>query len=198
MGYGQGYITETALLLDEYDDFTACVEATANFCYHHSDETGYIVPECVIMHPSGRFWFRNADHGNGIQQGETLKAIRLVLGLDDLQPEVGLRLIPRLPLTFSGMQVKGQPVCTVQNGRRTTAPVDYAYYREQNGYHLQLTSGQPLRIASVRIGPFDTACEKFAVSGAKEYSLRDVAGRRFVEISVRDALCSLDVTVTPR
>lgn len=198
MGYGQGYLTETALLLDEYDDFTACVEATANFCYHHSDETGYIVPECIIMHPSGRFWFRNADHGNGVQQGETLKAARLVLGLDDLQPEVGLRLIPRLPLTFDGMQVKGQPVCTVQNGVHVTVPVDYAYNREGEGYRLQLTASQPIKIASVRIGPFDTACTQFTVKGAAGYTLRDIAGRRFAEVAIDTSVTALEITVVPQ
>ena len=109
MGYGQGYLTQCAIMLDRYDELTECIEAAAMFCYHHTDHN-YIVPEGVIVHGSKRFWYRNADHGNAVQQAEIVKCSRLLLGIDDIVPERGLRLIPRLPITWQTMEVTRYPV----------------------------------------------------------------------------------------
>lgn len=48
MGYGQGYLTGAVLMLDLVEEYTACVNASANLCYHHTD-VPYVVPEGVIL-----------------------------------------------------------------------------------------------------------------------------------------------------
>ena len=125
MGYGQGYITQAAFMLDRFDELTACVEAAADMCYHHTDEP-YIVPEGVIVHGSGRFWFRNSDLGNAVQQAETVKCARLIAGIDDICPEQGLRFVPRLPDGWQCVKVNGFSAAVAGGGHRK---VDFYYGR---------------------------------------------------------------------
>ncbi len=150
MGYGQGYLAQTALLLDELGDARAIMEEAAAFCYHHSDHN-YLVPEGVIAHPSGRFWFRNGDLGNAVHQAEILKAIRLLIGIDDLRPERGLRFIPRLPEGWESLSVTRYPV--VLPGGATTS-VALRYERIDGGYRIAIEADAPVSTASLRFGPF--------------------------------------------
>ncbi len=156
MGYGQGYITETAILMDEPADMQGYVEQAAAFCYHHSDYN-YIVPEGVIMHPSEKYWFRNSDLGNAVQQGEIVKAGRLLIGLDDLNPEKGLTVIPRLPSGWNRIEVQDYPVVAAdQKGKLLRTRINYQIDRIGNGYRFQLESADAIRLGQVRLGPFKT------------------------------------------
>jgi hypothetical protein len=156
MGYGQGYITEAAILLDDAVDMKGYLEQAAAFCYHHSDYN-YIVPEGVIVHPSERFWFRNSDLGNGVQQAEIVKAGRILIGLDDLNPAGGLTIIPRLPSTWKKIEVQDYPViATDMGGNSVRTRVKYQYTRIENGYSFTLDASDPIRMNQTRIGPFDS------------------------------------------
>ena len=42
----------------------------------------YIVPEGVQIDPTGRFRYRTGDLGNGVQEAEIIKALRMVIGVD--------------------------------------------------------------------------------------------------------------------
>lgn len=189
MGYGQGYTTQTALLLDEVEDYTPCLEWAARFSYHHSEHP-YIVPEGVTYHPSGRFWYRHTDLGNAVQQTEIVKCVRLVLGLDDLQPELGLRLVPRLADGWQGLEVQDYPVVGFCGGQQVRVPVTWRYRRQGDGYAATLTSGCPLRVHSVRIGPFPPDTDRVWVSGAPgAISLQQRGSRRYAYVPVeRDVL----------
>jgi hypothetical protein len=156
MGYGQGYITETAILMDDPADMKGYVEQAAAFCYHHADYN-YIVPEGVIMHPSEKYWFRNSDLGNGVQQAEIVKAGRLLIGLDDLDPEKGLTVIPRLPDTWNRIEVQDYPVvATDQQGNYLRTKVKYQLDRIENGYRIQIETKDAIKMGQVRFGPFNT------------------------------------------
>lgn len=154
--YGQGYLTGAVLMLDLVEEYTACVNASANLCYHHTD-VPYVVPEGVILHGSGQYWFRNSDLGNAVQQAEIIKEARLMLGVDDFDP-AALKIVPRLPATMTAMEAKGLPVITA-NGVRT---VDYRYERSQKlplwatdghaSYSASFTSD--VNVSAVRFGPF--------------------------------------------
>ena len=156
MGYGQGYLTGAVLMLDLVEEYTACVNASANLCYHHTD-VPYVVPEGVICHGSGQYWFRNSDLGNAVQQAEIVKEARLMLGVDDFDP-AALKIIPRLPTTMTAMEAKGLPVITA-NGVRT---VDYRYERSTDlplwatdghtAYSMSLAGD--VTVGEVRFGPF--------------------------------------------
>ena len=185
MGYGQGYITEAAILLDEPADMKGYLEQAAAFCYHHSDYN-YIVPEGVIMHPSGRFWFRNSDLGNSVQQAEIVKAARLLIGLDDLNPIDGLTLIPRLPLTWEKIEVQNYPVIAVdQSGSSLRTLVNYSFKRIENGYEFSMETGEAIHLAQIRVGPFDTKNIKIFES-KMPFSIKEIHGQYFVYIDLSD------------
>ena len=178
MGYGQGYLTNTALLLDEVEDYTACIEACAFLSYHHTDYN-YIVPEGVIVHPSGRFWFRNGDQGNAVQQGEIMKSGRLMLGLDQLGD--GLRVIPRLPETFDHLSLYNTLLTVIQDGKPYSVKLkEYTYRRLKRGYVVKLRLDAPVEVSSIRFGPFRLEDEAFDVPAP--YSVRTIAGHKYVYV----------------
>ena len=158
MGYGQGYLTNCALALDLYDEYSECVKASAMLCYHHTD-VPYVVPEGVIMHGSGEYWFRNCDLGNAVQQAEIIKEARLMAGADDLCVNGRFRLIPRLPASMTRISVAGLPVRCADGVHR----ISYEYARGEelplrvsdgvNTYSLRFSGDVPPEL--VRFGPFD-------------------------------------------
>lgn len=155
MGYGQGYLTGAMLMLDASADYTDCVRASANLCYHASD-VPYIVPEGVICHGSGQYWFRNSDLGNAVQQAEIIKEARLMVGVDDLDGR-HFDLIPRLPRTMTAVEADNVPVTV--NG--CVSRVSFRYARDGEGkirvsdgeitYSLTISGTKP---DAVRVGPF--------------------------------------------
>ena len=179
MGYGQGYIAETAILLDESLDMKGYLEQAAAFCYHHSDYN-YIVAEGVVMHPSGRFWYRNSDLGNCVQQAEIVKAGRLLVGLDDLDPAKGLNVIPRLPADWKTIEVKDYPVISMDKGGNSVrSKVDYSYKRVDKGFEFSLECDQPIRMGQVRLGPYQT--KNIKVTGGKiPTTIRQIRDQYFV------------------
>ena len=184
MGYGQGYLTSAMLMLDLVDEYTDCVNASANLCYHHTD-VPYVVPEGVIRHGSGQYWYRNSDLGNAVQQAEIVKEARLMLGVDDFDP-AALRIIPRLPSTMTAMEAKGFPVVT-SGGVKT---VDYRFERTRElslwaadghtAYSMELVGD--VTVGEVRFGPFtdqkiSTNGEILRVENIQGYCYAYIRGR---------------------
>ena len=165
MGYGQAFITQAAILLDESDDMAGYLEKAGAFCYHHTDHN-YIVPEGVINHPSDRFWFRNGDLGNSIQQAEIVKCGRLLLGIDDMESNAGLKVMPRLPSGWNSIAVEKYPV--LSEDKLTT--LNMSYSREKNGYRLKLESAEPVKINEMRFGPFPADTKTLSVDGGSPSS----------------------------
>ncbi len=191
MGYGQGYLTETTLPLDEV---SSCIEQAALFCYHHSDHP-YVVPEGIIMHPSGRFWFRNCDLGNAVQQGEIVKCTRLLIGLDDLSPRTGLKVLPRLPVSWSSIKLEGYPIVTERGGRITSVPVSMEYARRGAGYTVKVAANDGIFVDSVRLGPMGN--EEIVLEGAASFEIERRAGRTFARIPIRRKVRALSISAYP-
>jgi len=198
MGYGQGYLTQTCILLDEYEDLTGCVEQAAMFCYHHSDYN-YIVPEGIIMHPSGRFWYRNCDLGNGVQQGEIIKCARLLIGLDDLNPEKGLCIIPRIPDTWSSIEVEDYKIAVMSDGKKTNALLSMKYERCGEGYRIEIKSNKPVEMGSVRLGPFSKDFTDFYIEGGHScFRKEQRSGRQFVYAFINKEIRELTLQIAPK
>jgi len=190
MGYGQGYLTQSVIMLDRYEEFSDCVEAAAMMCYHHTDHS-YIVPEGVIMHGSKNFWFRNSDLGNAVQQAETLKCARLLLGIDDISPESGIRLVPRLPLTWNSLSVNDYPVTKKD---RSITHMNLRYTRTADASvsgRIEATDGctryvldweTDADVSSVRVGPFER--DTITVSGADNVRIVKINNRYFARITL--------------
>jgi hypothetical protein len=199
MGYGQGFITQASIMMDEFEDMQGYLEQAAAFCYHHSDYN-YIVPEGVIMHPSGGYWYRNSDLGNNVQQAEIIKCARLLIGLDDLDPASGLNLVPRLPAGWNNMSVTGYPVAVTDfRGHPLRSVVDYSYRRSGTGYHLTLECSDDFRLGVARIGPFSS--ENIRFNGSKwPFETSTVNGQTFVYLDLhknRDRKIELEISENP-
>lgn len=185
MGYGQGYLTQCAIMLDRYDELTECIEAAAMFCYHHTDHN-YIVPEGVIVHGSKRFWYRNADHGNAVQQAEIVKCSRLLLGIDDIVPERGLRLIPRLPITWQTMEVTRYPVTGAD---KKISYINFSYKRGKHSGKVVASDGMDTYTADweydnevdcIRMGPFFS--QSIEVTGGSSVEVKKICDSFFAYV----------------
>ncbi len=183
MGYGQGYLTNCALALDLYGEYSECVDASAKLCYHHTD-VPYIVPEGVIMHGSGKFFFRNSDLGNAVQQAEIIKEVRLMVGADDLSGK-GYRLIPRLPSHMTRMEAKDIPVSLPDGVHK----ISFVYSRGAQypvfatdgnvSYSFRLDCGE--KPEYVRFGPFQKPDIK---TNGKLLKTEEINGRYYANIII--------------
>lgn len=151
MGYGQGFVTQSALLLDKMRDATEMLRWAARATYSAAYEP-YIVPEGCEVDPTGQFWHRTGDLGNGVQQAEIVKALRVVLGIDDTSPNV-LRLSPRMPLGWTSISVEKYPAVI---SRGAIANLAYTLSRTRERWRLDLSSDKALPAVEMRIGPLSS------------------------------------------
>ncbi|MDE3149272.1 MAG: hypothetical protein KGL37_07360, partial [Acidobacteriota bacterium] len=152
MGYGQGFVTQSALLLDRMRDATLMLDWTAKEIYDPRYKC-FIVPEGVQIDPTGRFWYRIGDLGNGVQEGEIVKALRIVLGVDDTHPG-RLQLFPRMPYDWREIAVGRYPLVFASRGTLGTAFLNYRLRRSGNRMELNVSSDKELGPVAVRLGPF--------------------------------------------
>lgn len=189
MGYGQGYLTLSALLLDRQQELSDCMHAIAHFCYHHTDFP-YIVPEGVIMDVQRKRWFRNCDLGNAVQQAEIVKCARVMVGLDDLNPARGLRIVPRLPLGWNRIRVADFPV-RLKDGSLAHVGMEYSRCTKKTatgiavlygdtGYCLTLHGVADSEWEYARFGPFEG--EALSVVGGKIRKIRKIQGNYYAYV----------------
>jgi hypothetical protein len=160
MGYGQCFLTECALMTDNMADATRCVENLARYAYSPL-YASYITPEGCEVDVERGYWHRTGDLGNAVQQGESVKVMRLVLGVDDVRP-ADTRFMPRLPMRWTGMSVADYPVLTLEGTRRLHRKLEYRLERSAGGYRLRWSADGALHRLSVRLGPFSR--EPFATA----------------------------------
>lgn len=152
MGYGQGFVTESALLLDEMRDATKMLDWAAKEIYN--PRTGsFIVPEGVQIDPTGRYWYQTGDLGNGVQEAEIIKTLRIVVGIDDTEPN-RLQLLPRPPYGWREVTVQKYPVEVERSGHLESAQISYKLRRSGSHMRFDLSANQPLGSIAVRLGPF--------------------------------------------
>lgn len=152
MGYGQGFIAQSALLLDRMRDATQMLDWAAKEIYDPRDGS-YIVPEGVQIDPTGRFWYKIGDLGNGVQEGEIVKMLRIVVGVDDTQPN-RLQLFPRMPYDWKVITVEEYPLVFSSAGELQTALLNYKLKRSGDKMDLRISSDKAIGPVAVRLGPF--------------------------------------------
>jgi hypothetical protein len=147
-GYGQGYMTQSALLLDEMEDAGQFMTMLLRHCYLPTF-AGWACPEGIILHPSGKYYVPvNGYEGQDSHVAESTKAVRLMLGVDDCDP-AHLRLVPRFPSAWNRMSIDQFPVLT--GSRRQTCR--YTYERSDDRQVFLLGLEQPAERISIRLGP---------------------------------------------
>ncbi|MEN8158333.1 MAG: hypothetical protein ABFS10_15375, partial [Bacteroidota bacterium] len=165
MGYGQGWITKAALVLDYMDDAGKLLANIPKYVYDKNmdyvDEAKgldwrkflWIIPEGTNIMDDGR-WHRIGDLSNGANQGPVMHALELCAGVDDTHPG-DLKIIPRAPEPLTGIEVENFfTVIPDGKGGFKRARVDYSFDRENMSFELE--SDIALPTLSVRIGPFET------------------------------------------
>jgi hypothetical protein len=155
MGYGQGFVSQSALLLDRMRDATTILDWAAREIYdpRFNQFDHFIVPEGVQISPSGQFWYRIGDLGNGVQEAEIVKTLRLVIGVDDTRPD-RVQLYPRMPYGWNEISVTDYPVLCQAAGKMTLAHVSYKLKRAGKGMNLEIRADNEFGLIAMRLGPF--------------------------------------------
>lgn len=147
-GYGQGYMTQSALLLDEMED----AEQFINMLVSHSylpKFAGWACPEGIILHPDEEYWVPvNGYEGQDIHVAESVKALRLMIGVDDNDP-AHLRFVPRFPVSWTQISISDFPALTGPERQL----ISYTYQRSDTLETFALQMEQPVQCISVRLGP---------------------------------------------
>ncbi|UCH36187.1 MAG: hypothetical protein JSV65_07490 [Armatimonadota bacterium] len=162
MGYGQCFITQAALLLDEMADASRCVDWLARFTYYPRYKP-YIVPEGCETDSRGRWWHRTGDLGNAVQEGEAIKCARIILGTDDTDPACTL-FIPRVPQGWTEVRADGYPVMTLDGDNVVRREVGFRFARTTGGDVIEIRSDAPLAGARVRLGPYPPETRRVKVT----------------------------------
>jgi hypothetical protein len=152
MGYGQGFVTQSALLLDRMQDATRMLDWAARQIYDPRIGS-YIVPEGCQIDPTARYWYRVGDLGNGVQEAEIIKALRLVVGIDDNRQD-RLQFFPRLPYEWSEIAVDRYPIVIERAGRVENALLRYKLERAVARMRLTIAASKELGDVAIRLGPF--------------------------------------------
>ncbi len=151
MGYGQGFVTQAALLLDKMRDATTMLQWAAKATYW-ADFNPYIVPEGCEIDPTGKFWHRTGDLGNGVQQAEIVKALRAVIGIDD--SSANLCCVRGCRTGWTSIRVERYPAMIERDGAQVSTNVGYTLRRTADGMRMDISSEKPLPETNVRLGPF--------------------------------------------
>ncbi len=147
-GYGQGYMTQAALILDEMGDAEQFLDLMLRYCYLPKFG-GWTGPEGIIVHRSGKYYLPvNGYMGQDVHVGESTKALRLILGFDDNDPR-HLRLVPRYPAAWTHLSIDKFPVLTGES-RQLCA---YTYDRKAGGQTFTFGLERPVEKISLRLGP---------------------------------------------
>ena len=163
MGYGQGFVTEAALLLDRMRDATTMLNWLAKAIYYPGCKP-YLTPEGCQVQRQGRYWHRTGDLGNGVQEGETIKTLRLVIGVDDNWPR-HTRLIPRLPIGWRRITVQHYPLLTLgKNNRSVLRHVNFVLQRQEGNLTWRFRADKPVALLRLRLGPFAESTVRVTVN----------------------------------
>ncbi len=154
-GYGQGFMTQSALLLDRMDDATQMTEWIARLCFAPRQPHPYRVPECAMMKSDGSMWARRGDLGNGFQAGEVLIACQILLGIDDYDANT-LEPTPRLPIGWTWVRVHKWPVRVSSLSRSEMVMLSMELTRDKgcNKCDFKVSVDKPVDNVAIRVGPF--------------------------------------------
>lgn len=164
MGYGQGFITQSAFLLDRMEDATHMTEWMARFCFAPRQPHPYRVPESVVMKSNESMWARGGDLGNGFQMGEVLVACHILVGIDDYDAAT-LKIMPRLPAGWTGCTVRNWPVRVSSSGESemVSLSMEVSRDRECTICDLKISVDKRVDRVDVRLGPFPKASRSLTV-----------------------------------
>ena len=171
-GYGQNYFTQAALLCDDVNVYTKCIDGIARLAYDGDvvepltlDLNPWVMHECfcypnyesgkdhtfgVNGDESRKIMHNPGDEGNLVQAAETLKTISMIAGIT-AQGKT-LFLCPRLPWECSKAIVEDFPVPSPGN-RIVRISYELCVDREENLMKLTLDGAGAFQELFLRLGP---------------------------------------------
>jgi hypothetical protein len=152
--YGQGYATQDMLLFDRLDMAGKALSWLADSTYKpvagyelHRDSPYYFYERTYSPDAVGKITLEEGCGAlNLVNVSEPLKVSRLILGVDDLEPEF-VRLIPRIPLQWKGVEARNWPIRT--SGGIVRAHIQFE--RSGTGARLMLQLAPGERIPDLRV-----------------------------------------------
>lgn len=160
-GYGQGMMTQAALLLDEMEDAEHFIDLMVTHNYLPRLER-WASPEGIVTHVSGKYYVPvNGYMGQDSHVADSTKAVRLMLGVDDNREGL-LRLVPRFPASWTKCGISDYPAL-LGEGRGKLA---YTLERGEGTLRLRAQMSQETAL-KVRMGPLplDAKVSGVAVNG---------------------------------
>jgi hypothetical protein len=152
--YGQGYAMQAMLLMDSLNMMSKAVDFFALQTYQPVQ--GYIVHRKSPYYIYERMYSPDAPGKTEIVEGcgalnlvnvtEHLKVGRLMIGIDDSDPDT-LKIIPRIPTSWSGYSASGWPAYT----RNGISYINIEYNNTCN--KISVKSTLPIKVLQIRI-PF--------------------------------------------
>ncbi len=88
-----------------------------------------------------------------MQEAEIVKAFRILLGVDDLDPR-HLRVMPRMPYGWTEVAVDKYPALYSHDGKVETALLNYRLVRAPGRMNLDISANKTVGAVSIRLGPF--------------------------------------------
>ena len=185
-GYGQNYMSQAALLNDDVNTYTKCLEGIARLAYDGDiiipatkDKNPWIMHECftyenyeqALDHTYGRtgdptrsIMHNPGDEGNLVQACETLKTIAIVTGISSENDTLVIK--PRLPWTWNEMELRDYPVYTA-DGEIVRINLLYRNERWLSKSSVTVSGAEKFKEIKVRFGPYP-----YAMSNENELSDR--------------------------
>ncbi|GIW08705.1 MAG: hypothetical protein KatS3mg060_3510 [Dehalococcoidia bacterium] len=181
VGYGQAFLAQTALLLDDLETAATLLETVAALGYD-ARRSPYLVPEGIAVSPDGRRWYRTGDLGNAVHQAEVLKALALVAGVE--RGPAGVRLLPRLPERWETLEVVGWPVPGGALTLRVTRQSATLRYELTTPVRTSLRAGPLPENAAIRVNGTTYDGPTVTAGGARWMWIAPLeAGQHLIEVT---------------
>lgn len=163
-GYGQNYMTQAALLVEDVNVYGKCLEGISRLAYDGNvvrrlsfDANPWVMGECFsyARYESGEDHTyatddNPGDEGNLVQSAETLKSLALTLGLEGTRD--GVVFAPRLPWEWDEAECLNMPV--IRNGERINICLEMRHERWRRESRVRLHADKAMGRLRVRFGPF--------------------------------------------
>lgn len=121
--YGQGYALQTMLLMNNLEMVEAGLNGLVEFTYNQGQRRSpYYIFEQWRVPPVRRMARIGCGELNLVNVTETLKVTRLMIGLDDRDPN-NILIVPRLPPSWTGVKAERFPIRTPHGVIRATIDI---------------------------------------------------------------------------
>lgn len=172
-GYGQGFFTQAALMADDVNTYSKCLEGIARLGYDGGvieqmsyERNPFVMNECFDYdnyeqgydhtfgtHKNGRreIMENPSDEGNLVQEGEIIKAFSMVIGVRCIDGH--LVIMPRLPWLWTSMECLNFPVVD-QDGIVQRINLTFKHERWLGQCSLEIEGAEKFDKIDVRFGPF--------------------------------------------